>query len=155
MRFSDTTIGAVFLLAGILLAWYSFNLPAIPGQAYGAATFPLLIALGFVGCSVRLLFSGVRQGEPWLVLSDEIKNPRALAGVAVTVLLVLFYIFFADVLGFIPTAIIITFAMFLLLKVHPGKAIVLAVLAALVCDFVFRTLLLVPLPFGMIPRLPW
>lgn len=156
MRFSDTTIGAVFLLAGILLAWYSFKLPAIPGQEYGAATFPILIAMGFVGCSLRLLFSGIKQGdEPWILLSDEIKSPRALAGVAATVLLVLFYIFFAQLLGFIPTAFIVTLAMFLLLKVHVGKAIVLAVVAVFACDFIFRTMLLVPLPFGMVPRLPW
>ncbi len=156
MRFSDTTIGAVFLLAGILLAWYSFSLPAIPGQDYGAATFPILIAVGFVGCSLRLLYTGIKQGnEPWIFLSDEIKSPKALAGVVATLLLVVFYIFFAQVIGFIPTAFIVTFAMFLLLKVHPGKALLLAGLAALACDFIFRTMLLVPLPFGIVPRLPW
>lgn len=156
MRFSDTTIGAAFLLAGILLAWYSFNLPTIPGQDYGAATFPILIAMGFVGCSLRLLFAGIKRGnEPWIFLSNEVKSPRALAGVAATLLLVLFYIFFAQVIGFIPTAFIVTFAMFLLLKVHLGKAALLAGLAAFACDFIFRTMLLVPLPFGMVPRLPW
>lgn len=156
MRFSDTTIGAVFLLAGILLAWYSFNLPAIPGQDYGAVTFPMLISIGFVACSLRLMFAGIKRGtEPMVSLSDEIKNPRALGGVAATLLLVIFYIFFAQVIGFIPTAFIVTFAMFLLLKVHLGKAVLLAGLAAFACDFIFRTMLLVPLPFGIVPRLPW
>ncbi|OHV82897.1 tripartite tricarboxylate transporter TctB family protein [Rhizobium sp. LCM 4573] len=156
MRFSDTTLGAIFLLAGISLAWYSFNLPAIPGQNYGAATFPLFIATGLVGCSVRLLYTGIRQGsEPLVFLSDQFRSPRRLAGVATTLLLILFYIFFVQVLGFIPTAIIITLVMFLILKVHPAKAVILAILAALLCDFIFRTMLLVPLPFGIVPRLPW
>jgi putative tricarboxylic transport membrane protein len=156
MRFNDTTIGAVFLLAGILFAWYSFNLPAIPGQDYGAATFPILISVGVIGCSLRLLFSGIKRStEPWVFLSDEIKSPRALAGVAATLLLIVFYIFFAQVIGFIPTAFIVTFAMFLLLKVPLGKAVLLAGLAALSCDFIFRTMLLVPLPFGIVPQLPW
>lgn len=156
MRFSDTTLGAVFLLAGILLAWYSFNLPAIPGQDYGAATFPFLVAMGFIGCSTRLLYAGIRQGsEPWVVLSDQVRSPRAIAAVAGTLLLVLFYIFFAHVLGFIPTAFTVTFVMFLILKVPPAKAALLAIFAALLCDFIFRTMLLVPLPFGIFPRLPW
>lgn len=156
MRFSDTTLGAIFLLAGISLAWYSFNLPAIPGQNYGAATFPLLIAMGLIGCSARLLYTGISQGDqPAMFLSHEVRNPRRLAGVVATLLLILFYIFFVQILGFIPTAIIITLSMFLILKVPPAKAAILAILAAFACDFIFRTMLLVPLPFGFVPRLPW
>lgn len=156
MRFNDTTIGAFFLVLGLALAWYSLELPAIPGQNYGAATFPLLISAGLIGCSTRLLYSGIRNGtEPWLFLADDVKSSRALAGVAVMLLLVIFYIFFADIFGFIPTAIMITFVMFLVLKVHATKAALIAVIAAFACDFIFRTMLLVPLPFGMVPRLPW
>ncbi|MFN7102160.1 MAG: hypothetical protein ACK4N1_06000, partial [Pseudorhizobium sp.] len=83
MRFNDATIGAIFLLLGVSLAWYSYGLPAIPGQDYGAATFPLMVAVGLIGCSARLLYSGIRKGgEPWVFLADEVKSPRALAGVA-------------------------------------------------------------------------
>lgn len=156
MRFSDAALGAIFLIMGISLGWYSYGLPSIPVQSYGAATFPLLISVGLVACSAKLLLSGIRQGrEPLVSLSDEIKNPRAVFGVIATVLLVIGYIFFSRRLGFIPSAIIITFAMFLILKVHPLKALILAVVAAFVCDFIFRTMLLVPLPFGIVPRLPW
>ncbi|CLQ62303.1 Uncharacterised protein [Mycobacterium tuberculosis] len=59
------------------------------------------------------------------------------------------------ILGFIPTAIIITLSLFLILKVRPLKAMILAIIAAFVCDLIFRTTLLVPLPFGIVPRLPW
>lgn len=156
MRFSHTTLGAVFLLLGVLLAWYAWQLPDIPGQQYGAATFPLLIGVGFIACSVRLLYEGIRQGrQPWVSMSDQIKNPRALAGVAATTLLVVFYILFAQSLGFIPTAFIVTFSMFLILKVNTVKAALLAILAAFACDFIFRTMLLVSLPLGIVPRLPW
>lgn len=156
MRFSNATLGAAFLLMGISLAWYSFGLPSIPGQRHGAATFPLLISAGLIGCSTKLLYTGIRQGrEQFVYLSDDIRTPMALLGVAATVLLILFYIFFARVLGFIPTAIFITFAMFLILKVPPLKAAILATIAAFACDFIFRTMLLVPLPFGIVPRLPW
>ena len=156
MRFSDTMLGAIFLLAGIALAWYSYALPAIPGQHFGAATFPLFIALGMIACSAKLIFTGVRSGhEPLIEFSSDVHNSRALAGAAATILLIIFYILVSRSLGFIPTAIIVTFAMFQILKVHPAKAAILSVVAAFVCDFIFRTMLLVPLPFGIMPRLPW
>ncbi|MBI1620108.1 tripartite tricarboxylate transporter TctB family protein [Aquamicrobium zhengzhouense] len=156
MRFSDQMLGAIFLLAGLALGWYSYHLPAIPGQQYGAATFPLLIALGMVVCSAKLIFTGIRSGTgPLIEFPDEMRNPRALAGVAATILLILFYIFFSRSLGFIPTAIVVSLSMFLILKVHPGKAAMLAVVAAFACDFIFRTMLMVPLPSGIMPRLPW
>lgn len=156
MRFSDATLGAMFLLAGISLAWYSYGLPSIPGHNYGAATFPLMIALGMIGCSAKLLYTAIRQGrEPLIYFSDEVRSPWALAAVLATVLLVIFYIYVARSLGFIPTAFIVTFAMFLILRVHPVKAAILALVAAFACDVIFRTMLLVPLPFGIVPRLPW
>jgi putative tricarboxylic transport membrane protein len=156
MRFNDAALGAIFLVGGISLAWYSFGLPSIPGQSYGAATFPLMIATGLILCSTKLLYSGIlRSSEPLIYLPQEVKSPRALFGVAATILLVVFYILFSRRLGFIPSAMIVTFSMFLILKVHPVKAVVLAIVAAFACDFIFRTMLLVPLPFGIMPRLPW
>lgn len=144
------------LLGGIALAWYSYRLPPIPGQNYGAATFPMMIAAGLMICSATLLYSGMRQGrQPLLDLADDVRNPRAVFGALATVALVVFYIFFSRRLGFIPTATIVTFSMFLIFRVHPLKAIALAVIAAFACDFIFRKMLLVPLPFGIMPRLPW
>lgn len=156
MRFSDTFLGVFFLLAGIALAWYSMTLPSIPGQDYGAATFPLFVALGFIACAARLIFIGLKQaGGSWLVLSDEMQSKRALLGICATIGLIVFYILFSHILGFIPTAFLVTFFMFLILSVPPTKAAVLAIVAAFACDFIFRTMLLVPLPFGIVPRLPW
>lgn len=156
MRFSDKMLGAIFLLAGIALAWYSYRLPTIPGQQYGAATFPLFIAIAMIACSAKLIYSGARNGTvPPIQLSEEIRSPRALAGATATILLIVFYILFSRSLGFIPTAIVIAFSMFLILKVHPAKAAILAIIAAFVCDFIFRTMLLVPLHSGIMPRLPW
>lgn len=156
MRLSDSMLGAVFLVAGIALGWYSYELPSIPGQNYGASTFPLMIALGMIACSARLIYVGLRSGgEPSLFLSENLRNPRSLAAALTTILLIVFYILFSKGLGFIPTAFLVTFCMFLILRVSLLKAIVLAIVASLACDFIFRTLLLVPLPSGIMPRLPW
>jgi putative tricarboxylic transport membrane protein len=156
MRFSDVTLGAIFLIIGLALGWYSLGLPAIPGQQYGAATFPLFISAGLIACSLRLLYTGIRSGNaPLVYIPEEFKDARAVLGALVTILLVVFYILFSRTLGFIPTAVIISFVMFLIFRVKPITAAVIAVVAAFACDFIFRTLLLVPLPFGPMPRLPW
>lgn len=156
MKFSDATLGVFFLIAGIALGWYAYGLPPIPGQQYGAATFPLLISFGFIVCSAKFIYSGVRQGDQSIIwLAPELRNPRALASVAATVLLVIGYVLFVRAVGFIPMAIFITFTMFLILKVNPAKSAIISVIAAFACDFIFRTMLLVPLPFGIVPRLPW
>ena len=156
MRFSNVMLGAIFLVFGIALGWYSLGLPDIPGQEYGAATFPQFISIGLISCSLRLLYTGMRSArEPLVYVPEELKSPRALAGATATILLVVFYILFSRSLGFIPTAVIISFIMFLIFKVKPPKAAFIAVLAAFACDFIFRTMLLVPLPFGLMPRLPW
>lgn len=156
MRFSNVMLGAIFLVFGIALGWYALGLPAIPGQEYGAATFPLFISIGLIACSLRLLYTGMKSvKEPFVYVREELRSPRALAGATATIFLVVFYILFSRSLGFIPTAIIISFIMFLILRVKPPKAALVAVLAAFACDFIFRTMLLVPLPFGLMPRLPW
>jgi len=156
MRFSDVTLGAVFLIIGLALGWYSLGLPAIPGQEYGAATFPLFISLGLVACSLRLLYTGMKSArEPLVYIREEFRDTRAVMGAMLTILLVVFYILFSRKLGFIPTAVIISFIMFLIFRVKPAKAAPIAVAGAFACDFIFRTMLLVPLPFGLMPRLPW
>lgn len=157
MRLSDTWLGLISLAAAVSLGWYAAGLPTIPGQNYGPAAFPTMISVGFFLCSVALLYQGYRR--PRLASEAELPlwqtNPRGLAGVGLTAGLIIFYILAAKPLGFIPVAILVTFAMFVLLKVPVLKALIIAIIAAFVCDFLFRTMLLVPLPQGLMPRLPW
>lgn len=155
MRLSDTWLGAITLAASAGLGWYATGLPTIPGQKYGPAAFPTLISIGFLVCGVTLLVQGWRK--PAAASEQQIwqSNPRGVIGVFFTAALIIVYILAAKKLGFIPVATLITFAMFLLLKVPVLKALIIAIITAFVCDFLFRTMLLVPLPQGLMPRLPW
>lgn len=156
MRFSDTMLGAVLLILGIAITLYARALPDVPGQQFGAAIFPMLIGIGFAVCAVIMLARGVRAGATPLVTRTEwTRQPGALMAVAVTIACIVAYILLARRVGFIPMSIAILLVLFRMLNVAWWKAILFAVLATLVTDYAFRTLLLVPLPFGIMPRMPW
>ena len=61
MRVNDAIIGAVLIALAAALAFWSQSFPDIPGQQYGAAVFPTLIAVGLPGSGVLLIVSGMRQ----------------------------------------------------------------------------------------------
>ena len=68
---------------------------------------------------------------------------------------VVFYIFLAEKLGFLPTAVIILTGMFYVLRVPLGKSLLIAVIASLVIHFMFYKLLRVPLPWGVLVNYSW
>ncbi|MFZ9627424.1 MAG: hypothetical protein ACO3AD_19365, partial [Burkholderiaceae bacterium] len=62
-RLGDAPIGAAFLaLAGAVL-WHVRDFPPAPGQPYGPALFPGLIAAGLAVASVLLIASAFRSGR--------------------------------------------------------------------------------------------
>ena len=156
MRFSETMLGAMLLILGIAVTAYARTLPAVPGQQYGAAAFPMLIGLAFVCCALILIVQGLRaRSAPLVSFTEWTRKPGALMAIAVTILCIIAYMLLARRIGFLPVSIAILVVLFRLLSVSWGKTIFFAVVATLVTDYVFRSLLLVPLPFGMMPRLPW
>jgi len=66
-----------------------------------------------------------------------------------------FYIEAANWLGFLPTAVVILLALFLVLRVPPRRAVLIAVVATLVIHFAFYKLLRVPLPWGLLTPFAW
>lgn len=156
MRFSDTMLGAMLLVFGLVVGIYSQTFPAIPGQRYGAAAFPTAIAVGFAACGLVMLVRGLRSAPfPLITRTDWTRKPGALPAVMVTILCVVAYTLFARYLGFIPITVLLLIVLFRLLCVPWWQTVVFALATAFVCDFVFRSILLVPLPLGLMPRLPW
>ncbi|TYR30061.1 tripartite tricarboxylate transporter TctB family protein [Mesorhizobium microcysteis] len=156
MRLSDTMFGVLLLLFGVAVGLYAQTFPDIPGQRYGAAAFPTAIAIGFAGCGLAMLVRGLRTASgPLFTRTEWTRKPGALTSVLVTILCVVAYILLARRVGFIPMAVVILIVLFRMLRVPWWQSLLLAVLAAFACDYVFRSILLVPLPFGLMPRLPW
>jgi putative tricarboxylic transport membrane protein len=157
VKLNDAVFGLLLMVLGgaVLIAVQGY--PKIPGQPVGPALFPGLIAAGLCVCGVLLVARGWRQRmqQPWFTWDDWIRSPRHVAALAVLLGSIVFYILAANALGFLLTAPLILIALFLVLRVPPGRAVLIAVIAVLVIHFAFYKLLRVPLPWGVLERFAW
>ena len=157
MKLNDAVFGLVLLALGttVLVSVQAF--PKIPGQPVGPALFPGLIAAGLCVAGLLLIIHGVRERarQPWLIWDEWVRSPRHGAALLVLLGSVLFYIAVSTRLGFLPTAVIILVALFMALRVPLWRALLVAVIAALVVHFAFYKLLRVPLPWGVLTPYAW
>jgi putative tricarboxylic transport membrane protein len=153
MRINDALIGAVLLVfAGAVFA-YARTLPAIPGQEYGAAVFPMLNAIGLGGCGLLLVASGMRHWQGAVEWNSWARTHHAWGKLAAVVALILVYIFATPVAGFLPTSFAILLIFLLMMRVHWWLAILVALGTSVLIQQTFSGLLRVPLPLG--PFGPW
>ena len=155
MRLNDAVTGAVLIALAAALAFWSRGFPDIPGQQYGAAVFPTLIAAGLAGSGLLLVAAGIRQGRPVIAWADWAAERHGLRNVVVTLAAILFYILAADVLGFILTMTPILLILFRLLHVGWLTSIGMSVAATLVIHYLFVNQLYVPLPWGLMEPIRW
>ena len=157
MKLNDAIFGVLLLVLGGLVLFAVQGFPKIPGQPVGPALFPGLIATGLCVTGAALVVKGwrARAAEPWLTWEDWVRSPRHLVALLVLLGSVVFYIAAANALGFLPIAFIILLANLLVLRVAPGRAVLVAVIATLVIHFAFYKLLRVPLPWGVLTPFAW
>jgi putative tricarboxylic transport membrane protein len=150
MRVNDAIIGAVLLAFAIATFAYARTLPAIPGQEYGAAVFPMVIALGLAGCGAVLIASGLRHWQGAVAWNDWARTHHAWVRLAVVFILILAYILAAPILGFAPASILVLLIFMLTLGVRWWVAAAVALAATLLIQQTFVGLLRVPLPLGLL-----
>lgn len=155
MRLNDAITGAALLVLAAALAFWSQGFPDIPGQQYGAAVFPTLIAAGLAGSGVLLIASGMRRGGPAVAWADWARERHGSRNVVVTIAAILFYILAADTVGFIPTMAPILLVMLRLLGVGWLTSIALSILVTLLIHTLFVKQLYVPLPWGLLAPVRW
>lgn len=124
----------------------------MPGQKFGPAWFPGLIAAGLGVCGAVLVFSGFRSGAPWLRFPEWVHRERSRAAVLAVLGGVVFYILAADKLGFYLTGIIIVALWVRVLGASWRMTILVAAIAPLVIHLAFYKGLRVPLPWGLLER---
>ena len=122
----------------------------MPGQRFGPAWFPGLVAVGLGICGLLLVYAGVRRGAPWLAFPDWMFRRRPAIGVAAVVGGLMFYIFAADTLGFHIVGIALLFLWTRLLGATRRTAATVAVLATLAIHLSFYKVLRIPLPWGLL-----
>ena len=70
MRVNDALLGALLIALAVALALYAQTFPNVPGQEYGAAVFPTLVAIGLLGSGALLVRSGLRSRAPAIAWAD-------------------------------------------------------------------------------------
>jgi len=157
MKLNDAIFGLVLLALGATVLFSVQAFPKIPGQPVGPALFPGLIATGLCIAGFLLIVRGVREraNQPWLVWDDWVRSPRHVAALLILLGSIVFYIAVSTPLGFLPTAVIILVALLAALRVPLWRAVLIAVVAAVVVHFAFYKLLRVPLPWGVLTPYAW
>lgn len=169
MKVSDTLIGAVLLVLSVAVVWHVRSFPAIPGQPYGAALFPLVVGVGLGIASLILIVTslgGLRRahrpatdsvGEPVVTGAPaQSTTPQARpAAFAATLGALVLYPLLADWLGFLICSVLMLCAMLWTYGVRPVLVLPVAIGATLAIHTVFYKFLKVPLPWGLLQPMAW
>jgi putative tricarboxylic transport membrane protein len=138
-----------------VLSALSANLPVVPGEEYGPAVFPILIATGLATCGALLIFSSARTKAPLIAFAPWARRPRQVAILAATLAGVAFYLVASEKLGFVLTIMLVLIVLFRLLSVHWALSLILSAIVTSTIYLSFVLLLRVPLPPGSLPPFRW
>lgn len=158
MRINDWVFGVVLIIAATAILLDAQTFPGMPGQSYGPALFPSIVAGGFILCGIALIIGGIRSREvhgmvelgEWARSGGHIFDVAMICGGLVLLILIW------DFVGFLIGATLLTGTF--ISRFRGGKIIssfALALVACLVIDMSFRRLLLVPLPLGPLTGIMW
>ena len=161
MKLNDAVWGALLLLLASAILVHVQSFGKIPGQQYGPAIFPGLVATGLGICGVLLIFEGLaarrhgRDRASWIDVAPWMRSPHHLLAFAVTVAVNVFYIAFVEPLGFIVTGVLYLSALFAVFGVRARWILPLAFVLTLAIHTAFYKLLRVPLPWGVLKNFIW
>jgi putative tricarboxylic transport membrane protein len=153
MRLHPALLGLIFIALAAAFFGYTFTFPALPGQRYGPALFPRVIATGIALCGLVLVVQGWRSGAPWVALDESLRRRRAMASFLITLGAIVFYLLAAPRLGFLPVAAVIVGGLAWWMGAKAWVAIVGGVVASAVMHWFFASIMRVPLPRGWFMQL--
>jgi putative tricarboxylic transport membrane protein len=155
MKLSDSMWGMLCIALGAAVLIHVQGFPAMPGQKYGPAVFPGLIAAGFVACGLLLIARGIKTKAALVEGMDWTRSRTHMLRFAGLVAAIIFYIFASEALGFLLTGTLTLFGLFALFGVALPRAAVTALLATLAIHFLFYKVMRVPLPWGVLTSIAW
>ncbi|GAB4190275.1 MAG: tripartite tricarboxylate transporter TctB family protein [Thalassobaculales bacterium] len=150
MRANDAVTGAVLLAFALAVIGYAQTFPPFPGQKYGPALFPTLMACGLGLCGLLLIGRGIASRAPLLALADWARGIWGIASLALVLGCLVFYILLAETLGFLITSFAILAVLTLWLGARPLVALATSAAATIAIDQFFGQVLRVPLPRGLL-----
>ena len=155
MKFNDAVVGIALIALAAAILFHIQSYPLIPGQNYGPALFPGVIAVGFLATGALLVVRGVKAGLPLLQFAPWLRSPGSITNFIAVCAALVFYAVAAEPIGFIPTSAILLAVLFAKFGVSLPRAALAALIATFVAHFLFYKLLRVPLPWGVLERFAW
>jgi len=155
MKIGDTILGALFAFLGAIVLWHVRTFPVIPGQKFGAALFPGVIAAGLVVCGILLSVRGLRQaggGGRTIAFDEWARDPVVVLRFLSVPAGLLFYVLTSNFLGFHIAASVTMLSWLLVFGVRLLPAVALAIGFPALMHFAFYKLLRVPLPWGLLEK---
>jgi putative tricarboxylic transport membrane protein len=152
LKINDALTGAVLAVLGLVILWHIQGFPAMPGQKFGPAWFPGIIAAGLAVCGALLVVRGVRGGAPWIALDPWTRHGRPVAGFVGVIAGLAFYVLASNALGFHLTGILLLLAWLRILGARWSLSIPVAILAPILIHLAFYKVLRIPLPWGVLER---
>ena len=156
MHVSDRLSGALVVALGFITIIGGWLQPPMPGQDVGPSVFPIVVGVGLAICGACIALGiGHSFEEPEHEISGAPPRSRYYGLRAILPpLVLLFYVFAVETLGFLLTAAVVVLVVSVALGARPKLAIPLALIAPLGVHLVFYKLLRVPLPEGLLAA-PW
>ncbi len=155
MKIHDALGGAGLAALGAVVLWHIQGFPSMPGQKFGPAWFPGLIAIGLIACGAVLVSQGVRgqaRAGPWIALPDWTRRVRPRTGVTAVIGGLLLYVLAADTLGFHIAGLALLTLWMRVLGASWRTTLAVAAIATVVIHLAFYKLLRIPLPWGILER---
>jgi len=153
MKVNDTILGALIALLGAVVLWHVQSFPFIPGQKFGAALFPGVIASGLLICGTLLTVRGIRtRGVRLLAIDDWARDPVTVLRFLSVPVGLLFYVLTSNFLGFHIAAALAMLAWLLVFGLKPLMAVPLAIGFPILMHLAFYKILRVPLPWGLLEK---
>jgi putative tricarboxylic transport membrane protein len=152
LKVNDALTGALLVALAAAILWHIQGFPAMPGQKFGPAWFPGIIAVGLGACGALLAVQGVKSRAPWMALADWTRQRRPVAAFTSVIGGLVFYVLAAGALGFHLTAFAVLLAWMRILGARLAVAIPVAIAVPIVMHLAFYKLLRVPLPWGVFER---
>jgi putative tricarboxylic transport membrane protein len=150
MKLSEAWFGVLILALGVGLLALAGGMPHFPGQDYGPDFFPKILAFGFVGGGVLLLWRGIRSrtgGREGGILSFS-GSSEVVAPLIAVIGACIFYIFVSEKAGFVISSVAILGALFMLWGVGWRRSLLFAPTVGVGLYLFFNVLMQVPLPRG-------
>ncbi|MGY0551742.1 tripartite tricarboxylate transporter TctB family protein [Vreelandella sp. 2A-K22] len=150
MKFNDVILGAVFIIAGLLIISHANTFPEMPGQMVGPSTFPTLIGSGFLlgGILIAIQYFKSRKKTPFIAVNEGWLKKARILSFSVVIVGGMLFALWIETVGFVLGGILLVTAL-LWLEGH-RKPFMLGIAATFVMlvYYLLSHQLRVPLPSG-------